>query len=107
MRTCDIKMAVRAYNKALQHSEQLRAQEEGAACDHLFDGGEWSDGWHADAYQRAIDGIRARVAARFEIDPEELDRWWQQFGNEQHDRMMDAMFPNLRPEAPRFIDGDE
>jgi len=107
MRTCDIKMAVRAYSKALQRSPAVQAQREGWLCDRHFDGGEWSDAAHSRFAQDIEERILAHVAARFEIDPEALYALWDRYNHEQTDRMLDAMFPNLRPEAPRFIDGDE
>lgn len=64
--------AVRALNSAFDRSESLAAQEEGARYDHQFDGGEWSDAFHASTLEAVRAQIATRVARAFDVDPEAL-----------------------------------
>jgi hypothetical protein len=64
--------AIRALTQALNRNEQLKAQEEGARCDRGFDGGEWSDAWHAQVQRDMIMEIAWRVAGRFHMNGDDL-----------------------------------
>jgi hypothetical protein len=79
--------AIRALTHAFSRSERLKAQDEGAAADRQFDGGEWSDGFHADTMKVLELTIAARVASRFGMSARELmdqyvcasmDQGWRQ-----------------------------
>lgn len=64
--------AIRALRGALNRDEHLKAQEEGARADRQFDGGEWSDAWHAQTFQDITTAIAWRVAARFQMNGDDL-----------------------------------
>ena len=76
------KIAVHAFNEALARNPVLAAQVDGARCDRLFDGGEWSDAYHAEEIESIADGICARVAARFGMTETQLDNQYRQWCEE-------------------------
>lgn len=65
--------AVRILNKVLQRDERFMAQMQGAACDHAFDGGEFSDGFHARVIEEIYESIVESVANRLHVPPEYLE----------------------------------
>jgi hypothetical protein len=64
--------AVRAFEKALRSSAELQRQNEGAEADRLFDGGEFSDSFHADVAAEIEERICSAVAARFNMTTQDL-----------------------------------
>jgi len=62
--------AVRAFNRVI--SDICDVQNEAAACDRLFDGGEYSDPAHDTILGQLIAEAAERVGARFGISGEEL-----------------------------------
>jgi hypothetical protein len=78
--------AVRAFNHAIQ--PYALAAAIGSDADRQFDGGEWSDAQHADAWERTQRQVALRVGRRFNLAPSELLDMAELAINVEHDHFM-------------------
>ena len=85
-----MKTAIKAFNRIMAPIAEQMAQ--GAACDHEFDGGEWSDAASAREAERVEEAVAFRVGQRFGLSTEQmLNAVWVSSHIEQ-DCFMTAMF---------------
>jgi hypothetical protein len=81
--------AVRAFIRVMM--PRWRSQEEAAAADAGFDGGEWSGRWHAEAAEREADEMAARIAPRFGLTTAMLEAHLLGYAHEQQQHFMESI----------------